>query len=243
MTEQVVRLEANGRWPSDVNIWLVAMQSADQDVCGTWLDETELERAARYRQPADRVRFVATRRTLRELLSRNLGVEPGRLRFATARHGRPELVGFANLSFNVSHSGDHALIAISEVRCVGIDIERIDPALDWQELMGLVCTEDERQALTVEPIWLQRQSFFRCWTAKEAVLKTLSLGIAEGLRALTVGPAGDGVQRPVVNGGAPFVGARTLQYHWLTDIPGYMGCIAYADELPVAQARASCTAP
>ncbi len=83
--------------------------------------------------------------------------------------------------------------------------------------------------MMVEPVWLQRQSFFRCWTAKEALLKTLGLGITEGLRALKIDPAGDGLRRPVVNGEVVFAGARTLQYHWLNDLPGYVGCVAFGE--------------
>lgn len=229
MAQQVRQLDSNGRWPADVAVWHVAMPLAGTGVNGAVLDGEERERALRYRRPADRTRYAVTRAVLRELLGQQLGTEPASLRFAASGHGRPELAGFACLSFNVSHSGDHALIAISGVRKVGIDIERVDPALDWQALTGLVCAEDEQQVLMAEPVWLQRQSFFRCWTAKEAVLKTLGLGIAEGLRALAVQPAGDGIQHPVVNGGAPFAGARTLQYHWLTDIPGYMGCVAFGE--------------
>ncbi len=99
MTEGVVRLEAGGRWPADVDIWHVAMPSAGHNLDESCLYEDERERAARYRQVADRVRFVATRLALRDLLGRYVDVEPAPLRFAMTRHGRPELAGFACLSF------------------------------------------------------------------------------------------------------------------------------------------------
>ena len=228
MTDRVVRrMEAAGRWPPDVDVWHLAMPSAETHVDGTLLSEDEHERAARYRQPMDRLRFAVSRVVLRELLGGRLGVEPAALRFTATKHGRPELSDFAHLSFNVSHSGAHALIAISDSRRVGIDIERVDPDLDWLELTELVCTTEEWNALIAQPAYLQRDSFFRLWTAKEAVMKAFGIGIAEGLRAISVNLAGNGIQCPVVADKLLFGNAQPLQYHWLEDVSGYMGCVAY----------------
>ena len=228
MMREVVQLQATGRWPADVQVWRVAIPLAGGPVDETVLDRLERERASRYRHPGDRMRYAITRATLRELLGQRLGAAPESLRFVASRYGRPELAcSTGSLSFNVSHSGDHALIAMSDARTVGIDVEHVDTALDWQELVDLVCTEDERRALREQSVWLQRQSFFRYWTAKEALLKALGLGITEGLRALMVDPAGDGVRHPVVERQGVFARAGDLQYHWLADIPGYMGCVAF----------------
>jgi 4'-phosphopantetheinyl transferase len=237
MTAQVTRLEAGGRWPADIDVWHVEMPSSGLEPAMAGLVAEERERVERYLHFADRMRFAVTRATLRELLGNTLGVPPASLRFTTTRYGRPELSGASTLSFNVSHSGSHALIAMSNARRVGIDIERIDPAIDWQALAGLVCTEDEWQALSAEHAPRQQQRFFRCWTAKEAVLKTLGRGITENLCALRVGSAGEGIQRPVVRHEAPCAEARSVRYHWLTDIPGYMACIAFGE------ARDACAAP
>ena len=227
--EQIEKLEMNGRWPGDVDVWHLTMMSEEaSSIDETYLNLIEREEAARYRQPSDRLRFASTRRTLRTLLGVHLGEDPAGLRFSAGPHGRPGLADFAGLSFNVSHSGDHALIAISGARSVGVDLERIDATLNWQELEGLVCTEQESEALIAEPMWSQRQIFFRFWTAKEALLKTLGVGIAEGLRALTIGPGGDGIRQPLVGEEPLYAAAQNLRFHWLTDIPGYMGCVAFA---------------
>lgn len=229
MALKVVQLQAAGRWPTDLEIWHVAMPSSDINLDDSILNASERERASRYRQPADRIRYVATRVMLRKLVGLRLGVKPASLHFAATQRGRLELLGLEErLSFNVSHSGDHALIAMSDVRTVGIDIEYIDPMLDWRQLLSVVCTDDERQILTTEkPEWIQLEQFFRCWTAKEAVLKALGLGIAKGLSVLSVSPAGDGAQRPIVNEKGLIAAARALQYHSLTDVAGYIGCVAF----------------
>ncbi len=228
MAQQVVRLEAAGRWPGDVEVWHVAIPPCDSRVDDSVLEAAEHERASRYRQDADRVRYKVTRAALRQLLGDRLGVDAASLQFATARNGRPELAGAASaLSFNVSHSGEHALIAVSVGGLVGVDVEHVDPRLNWQELLDLVCTDSEQRALRGEPVWCQRHAFFRYWTAKEALLKAVGLGIAEGLHAVAVQRLDDGVQSPVVPESGVFARAADLRYHWLTDIPGYMGCVAF----------------
>ena len=218
-----------GRWPVDVDVWHVEIPAENQLLAPTrlYLDESERLRASRYRLSQDRMAFMLTRSALRELLGQRVGVGPESLRFSVSAYGRPALDGHTGLSFNVSHSGAHALIAISAARQVGIDIERIDPALDWRALIGLVCAGDEQRLLEMEPVWRQRQSFLRCWTAKEAILKALGLGITEGLRAISVNPCIEGVQSTNAKGLSPLVQTQALRFHWLIEIAGYVGCIAY----------------
>lgn len=227
MTGWPERLDAARRWPEDIDVWHVAMPAADADIDASPLDDTERARAARYRRREDRVRFMLTRIALRELLGRYLGKPPASLCFASGRYGRPELVGVAGPSWNVSHSGDHALIAISDARTVGVDIERIVLEPDWHDLVALACTAAEQGALAAEPLTLRSQRFFQLWTAKEAVLKALGVGIAQGLHALTIDFASTGVRRPVVHDATEFAEAQALHYCWVMEIPGYMGCLAY----------------
>lgn len=229
MTLQVVQLQSAGRWPTDLEVWHLAMPSSDNDIDEGTLSVPERERATWYRRPADRIRYMATRVILRELLGVRLGVKPASLRFTVTQRGRPELTGIeGRLSFNVSHSGDHALIAISAVWTVGVDIEYVDPMVDWRQLLSVVCTDEEQQILmTDEADCLQLERFFRCWTAKEAVLKAMGLGIAENLRDLFVSPTGEGVQRPIVGKAASIAAAAALRYHSLADVSRYMGCVAF----------------
>ena len=164
---------------------------------------------------------------LRELLGQRLNRAPADLHFVIGEYGRPELSDSEGVSFNVSHSGDHALVAISTNRTVGIDIERMNNNIDWRDLIEMVCIDHERRTILMEPARLQYRSFYRCWTAKEAILKALGLGITEGLRSVAVHPSGEGIQQAVMGAVPATADARALRFHWMSDFADYMGCIAF----------------
>jgi len=212
MLETAALLNANGRWPEDVSIWRLDMPLPYDShlgqkrvtACYAVLDGVERGRADRYRVVGERVRYVTTRATLRHLLSAQTGVPASALAFTSVRNGRPALAEYPRLSFNVSHAGDHALIAISHDRVVGVDIEHIHPQTDWQSLVEMVCSKRQREQLCVAPGKLaeeaatvhQRRRFFQCWTAKEAILKALGIGLTDHLRRIDFTLDTVDVQRP-----------------------------------------------
>jgi 4'-phosphopantetheinyl transferase len=224
-----VRIPSSGRWPDDVALWRVDMRDAAacEDTIYLNLDGAERTRADRYVRRADSRRFMATRSTLRKLLGARIGVSPNELVFVATERGRLELPDHPLLSFNVSHSGDAALLAISDRRVVGVDLERLDPSLNWRRIVALVCTDDEQRVLQTAPEQMQCELFIRYWVAKEAILKAMGIGITEDLLNLVVDPTAQGVQKPVVSNTSALIGARTLRFHWLSDVDEHPACIAY----------------
>ncbi|WP_084170262.1 4'-phosphopantetheinyl transferase family protein [Paraburkholderia ferrariae] len=229
-TQRAVLMAPRGRWPSGVDVWHVPVDHWGADENGSHLEPDERARALRYRHPADQARFAVTRSVLRELLGRYTGADPAALRFTSTARGKPILAAFPDLFFNVSHCGAHALIAVSGCTRVGIDIERVDADLRWHELLDLVCTAAERAAIEAAPLAARADLFLRCWTAKEALLKAVGLGITEGLLKLTVDLGGHAhaPARPEVADDPLVEEARRLRYCWIDDLPGYTGCLAYA---------------
>jgi len=224
-----VRIPSSGRWPDDVALWRVDMRDAAacEDTIYLNLDGAERVRADRFVRREDSRRFIATRSTLRKLLGTRIGVPPNELVFVATERGRLELPDHSLLSFNVSHSGDAALLAISDRRVVGVDLELLDPSLNWRGIAALVCTGDEQRVLQAAPEQMQSELFIRYWVAKEAILKAMGIGIAEELLNLMVDPTAQGAQQPVVRNTSALVTARTLRFHWLSDVDEHPACIAY----------------
>src|SRR5579872_2360156 len=76
-----------------VDLWRLRLDLPDPRRAGLreWLDDSELERAARYRRRLDAHRFVAGRGQLRRVLGGYLGLDPARVTFVTGLHGKPSL--------------------------------------------------------------------------------------------------------------------------------------------------------
>lgn len=175
-----------------VALWQLHLdaKSASSETLIARLNTEERAHAASFRQQSDRLRYAATRAVLRALLGQRLGVPADSLRFETGPHGKPRLDIPTAPGFNVSHAGDFAWIALAEGGGeVGVDIERIDPGLGQDALreMAAQClTERERDWLHAMPAAAWPAAFYLLWTAKEALLKALGLGIADHLQHVSV---------------------------------------------------------
>jgi 4'-phosphopantetheinyl transferase len=151
-----------------VHVWSVdlAQPAARTTELGELLSEDERARAARL---ADAGRWTVARAALRTVLARELTVAPAELRFTLGPHGKPELPGSA-LRFNLSHSGDRALIAVAAVE-VGVDVER---TARRSRAVERTLTDGERAALTGTD---RHVELLRIWCRKEALAKALGGGL------------------------------------------------------------------
>ena len=152
------------------------------------LSADELQRATRFVFARDRDRFVAARGHLRCILSRYLDIAPQRLRFVYGPHGKPALERSAGvgIEFNLSHSGELALVAITRDRRVGVDIELLRATLDYTPLLRDLFAPREQQAFAGLPADEGRLRFFRGWVCKEAYIKACGEGLAHPPAAVEV---------------------------------------------------------
>lgn len=146
-----------------------------------WLNEEEQARCRQYPLPGPRRRFALCRVALRAILCRQLGCSNERLSFGSSDHGKPfALVDEepADISFNLSHSGKHGLIALVPHGRLGVDVEERVPRGDFDELSEAVFGPHEQSALASVHGRNRVQLFFRLWTIKEALIKALGLGFS-----------------------------------------------------------------
>src|SRR5256714_5722533 len=110
-------------------------------------------------------------RAVREILAAYLEASPDAIRIVTGEHGKPELADGA-LRFNLSHSGDLALVAVARERDVGVDVERIDArrdalalaerALDAQGAAAVRAAADADRAAVFHREWARREALAKC---------------------------------------------------------------------------------
>ena len=147
-----------------------------------WLDAEERERWARYPYSGPQRQFLLSRAALRGVLCELLGCGNDVLSFPTSEDGKPSALiegRPAPISFNVSHSGRHGLIASAPSGRLGVDVEELVPRRNLDLLMDGVLGEEERREIAALDGREQVRSFFRLWTMKEAVLKAHGRGLLE----------------------------------------------------------------
>jgi 4'-phosphopantetheinyl transferase len=154
------------------------------------LSDDERQRAARFRNTNDGRRFTLARGNLRSILSQYLGSPAKTIRLSYGAYGKPRLADTHELSleFNLSHSGDYALCALTKNHSIGIDIEKIkksDPDY-YLRLATRFFSRKECEAISAAPEHDRTLFFFTCWTRKEAYLKRHGLGLRLPLSGFTV---------------------------------------------------------
>jgi 4'-phosphopantetheinyl transferase len=148
------------------------------------LSQDERERAARFRFEKHARHFIAARGILREILGPYLAVDPALIRFDYNSFGKPSVEGGPR--FNVSHSGGFGLYAVSGIREVGVDIERINPDFAHERIPERFFAPGEVAALRALPADAQIEAFFHCWTRKEAYIKAHGSGLSLDLKSFEV---------------------------------------------------------
>jgi 4'-phosphopantetheinyl transferase len=145
------------------------------------LSTDERDRLVVYRTRELAERYVVTRSLVRVVLADRLGVSARALRVSRTDTGKPVVSG--GVHFNVSHSGDLILLALSDSRAVGIDVERRRDVERVTALRNRWLTEPERARMDrlIAGGASPSDAFLRIWSVKEARLKALGVGISGAL--------------------------------------------------------------
>jgi 4'-phosphopantetheinyl transferase len=190
----------------EVHVWLVRAGPNDfsPDLLAHHLSQDEEERANRFRFDKDRRLYVVGHSALRSVLSVYSKAEAGEIRFLSGKHGKPTLappLAESGLEFNLSHSGELALIAAARHKVVGVDVEHTKRNFDFEEIARRFFACTEVSALLGLPEPLRREAFFKCWTSKEAFLKAKGTGLSGKLDEVEISLASD--QRVQINASVP----------------------------------------
>jgi 4'-phosphopantetheinyl transferase len=166
-----------------IHVWAFNLLApvACLEQCRETLCRTEAARAERFVHARSRDDFVVAHGVLRQLLGRYTGTAPANLSFSSGPNGKPVLDMRSQngrfVSFNMTHSQGRALLAVSDGREVGIDLEKIKPHVKALSIARRYFASAERAAIEHAPQPLQARVFFRYWVAKEALLKGQGLGL------------------------------------------------------------------
>jgi 4'-phosphopantetheinyl transferase len=207
-----------------VHLWSARLDLPSQtlDDCLHVVSADERERAARFHFEEHRRRFVAARALLRIILGAYVKVPPHRIRFAYSPNGKPALPGDA-VHFNASHSEERAVFAIAADTPIGVDLERVRPLPDLDQIADRFFSAPESAALAALAPSHRTEAFFRCWTRKEAFVKALGDGLSYPLDRFAVSLAEAAAVDSVEGDSAK---ARQWSMYSLSPAEGYVAAVA-----------------
>lgn len=173
--------------PRELHVWLIDLDVDTSQLEG-WsrlLSAAELERARRFAVERGRRNFIVCRSSLRQLLGAYSGTQPQLLKLQARANGKMEMKAGANMAdlrFNVSHSADLALIAVTTAGPVGVDIERKRAIWRMESLARFSFSQSELSSWQQVPPEDRAGVFLAVWTRKEAFLKATGRGLGLGHR-------------------------------------------------------------
>lgn len=190
----------------DVEVWAIPLRQPPDTVMrlADLLDPQECRLAE------NDLRYAVAHGAARRILAAQLGCAAHELRRTLGPHGKPSLVGVgAGLSWNLSASGDWALLALlpgtgsgsgpgpdtgppSHDVSVGIDVERLVPPSAALRLARRYYPEPEAQLVHEAGATGSADDVYtRLWTYKEAYVKAHGGRLMEGLPVrVPAGPSG-----------------------------------------------------
>jgi len=142
----------------------------------SFLSDTEKDRVNNFKKRPDAEVILLSRYLLRQNISFYTGIDPREINFTVNSSGRPVLKypQVPNLFFNMSHSGDWIVGALSFDKQIGIDIEKIRP-------IDITIAEDYFSAQELKYMNSRKDScldnFFKIWTLKESYIKAIGKGL------------------------------------------------------------------
>jgi 4'-phosphopantetheinyl transferase len=184
----------------EIHVWKAALVWSP--LFADLLSSDEQVRSKRFLLEKHRTRFAAGRAILRMILGSYLGVPSREIRVQYQPNGKPEIHSFtgpARLRFNLTHSDDLALFALTLDQEIGIDVEQVQPCpealqgvpsgrRDLPATARRFFSRQEQNWLFAQPSEERDEAFFRIWTLKEVYLKAHGMGLAFPLDEFSVVP-------------------------------------------------------
>ncbi|WP_052599456.1 4'-phosphopantetheinyl transferase family protein [Lysinibacillus varians] len=132
------------------------------------------EKVSKFHFDEDKKRSILAEVLLRHSLKRDFGMTNDHIHFTINEYGKPNLQNFDHIHFNLAHSGDWVVCAVSDTP-IGIDIEQV--AMIEMDIAKAYFTSSEYQDILSQPKDKQIQFFYKLWTLKESYVKAEGKGL------------------------------------------------------------------
>lgn len=184
----------------DIGLWLLRDQWINnatlQEGCDNYLSAEEIAKSEKFHFDKHRKQYLATRILVRCVLSLyKRSVSPDGWSFLKNEFGRPYIAnaGYSEkLFFNISHTENIVVLAVSKTEKIGVDIEWVARKRKFIDLAKRFFSEVEAGELALLPQTQQTDRFYEIWTLKEAYIKAQGEGLSIPLNSFYFQTPGQG---------------------------------------------------
>jgi 4'-phosphopantetheinyl transferase len=174
----------------EVHVWAVRLAASMTCIQELYkiCSADEKTKANSFRYEDHMSRYVIGHGVLRVILNRYVRQCPTRLLFRYGPKGKPvlETRNAPILHFNLSHSENCVLYAMTHEAELGVDVERVRELADEQTIAQEFFSSEECKDLRTVDAGRRYEGFFNCWTCKEAYVKALGDGLSAPLDSFRV---------------------------------------------------------
>ena len=147
------------------------------------ISKEKLDKINRYRFREDYLRSLYGDILVRFEIIKQLGIANSDIKFTLNKYGKPYIEGYNNLFFNISHSEDWVICAISDEE-VGVDIEKIEKAP--VEVAEHYFHSREYKLIRSKASEEVDEYFYKMWTLKESYIKWIGKGLSKQLDSFSI---------------------------------------------------------
>ncbi len=171
-----------GKSSDEIYLYTMSLNSSRHDILNlvTYLTSQEKDHANSYYTKELSENYIIAHSTLRKVLSYHTKTYLHDVEFFIGKYGKPYLKNNQqNIGFNMSHSKDMLCIVVTKDAEVGVDVEFKDSSINVEELQNLVFSKQETEYINLLESHAQKREFFyNLWTLKEAMVKSIGLGLS-----------------------------------------------------------------
>jgi len=152
-----------------------------------WLSTDELKKIQRFKFEEHQQLSYLSKLVLRWGLADVTGETPESFCFSKGKHGKPYIKNRPDLHFNLSHTKDIVVLAVSQAESLsrlGVDVEQVNARRGSYKLANRFFSVSEKHQLLEQTPWETAgvERFNQFWTLKEAFIKVLGTGLATPLK-------------------------------------------------------------
>jgi 4'-phosphopantetheinyl transferase len=132
----------------------------------------------------DKIRTIIGEMLIRTIINEKLNIGNKYIRFDKNNYGKPYLKDYANINFNIAHSGDYVLCAVDD-KPIGVDVEEVKH-IDFEEIAKSFFTTKEFEYIIDKGLEVQLDRFYEIWTLKESYIKCCGQGLSMSLKSFSI---------------------------------------------------------